>query len=368
MAMLCCFACRSQPTIFISASFVPSLLVGYRKVYSARREADVVMSSVTAGALSQDCVGDRAPPRRIDTPHVYRKALTSDQRGQRKAIHLVYAPIYDEISHDAEYHQKVQANIEEVMVEQKTKAAKGCVHEPAGSDEQEPTMEFGPFPPIDSQRNDHAKDDHVVERDRQKSICAALMELNCVKSCHDNSYGDSQRNHHRGEPGSKPSKEAMPAHFLYADQRGLGDEEAHPTRECGAVNPEQEGPRHGGMKEIVVDRTAEAPHHKHGEKQRHREIEISVHEPFDLGHRAASFFSDRCRPDMFRFDDGEWHIKILICGAESLLARLQFEVQPRDLRLVQPEARGSIFRFVTSKTTDVSGKDPIKWPPARSTV
>src|SRR6266487_584332 len=25
MAMLCCLACRSQPTIFISASFVPSL-------------------------------------------------------------------------------------------------------------------------------------------------------------------------------------------------------------------------------------------------------------------------------------------------------------------------------------------------------
>jgi hypothetical protein len=47
MAIVCCFACRSHPTIFISASFVPSLLVGYLKVYSARREADLVMSSVT---------------------------------------------------------------------------------------------------------------------------------------------------------------------------------------------------------------------------------------------------------------------------------------------------------------------------------
>ena len=46
MAMVCCLACRSQPTIFISASFVPSLLVGYRKVYSVRCEADVVMTSV----------------------------------------------------------------------------------------------------------------------------------------------------------------------------------------------------------------------------------------------------------------------------------------------------------------------------------
>jgi transposase len=44
----------SQPTIFISASFVPSLLVGYRKVYSARREADVVMSSVTLAFWPQE--------------------------------------------------------------------------------------------------------------------------------------------------------------------------------------------------------------------------------------------------------------------------------------------------------------------------
>ena len=64
-------------------------------------------------------MGDRAPPERIDTPHVDRKALTDDQRGQRIEIHLVYAPIYDKISHDAEYDQKVQAKIEEVMVEQK---------------------------------------------------------------------------------------------------------------------------------------------------------------------------------------------------------------------------------------------------------
>ena len=47
IAIVCCFACRSQPTIFISASFVPSLLVGYCKVYSGRRGADVVMSSPT---------------------------------------------------------------------------------------------------------------------------------------------------------------------------------------------------------------------------------------------------------------------------------------------------------------------------------
>src|SRR4029077_6290106 len=44
--MVCCFACRSHPRIFISASFVPSLFGWNRKVYSGRREADLVMSSV----------------------------------------------------------------------------------------------------------------------------------------------------------------------------------------------------------------------------------------------------------------------------------------------------------------------------------
>src|SRR5260370_42344547 len=46
IAIVCCLACRSQPTIFISASFVPSLWVRHHKVYSGPCEADVVMTSV----------------------------------------------------------------------------------------------------------------------------------------------------------------------------------------------------------------------------------------------------------------------------------------------------------------------------------
>src|SRR5579863_8768832 len=72
--------------------------------------------------LSQDCVGDRVPPRGIHTPHVDRKVLTSDQRGQRIEIHFVYAPIYDKVSHQAECDQKVHAEQKEAMVEQKIKA------------------------------------------------------------------------------------------------------------------------------------------------------------------------------------------------------------------------------------------------------
>jgi hypothetical protein len=47
MAIVCCLACRLQPTIFISTSFVPSLFGLTRKVYLEPREADVVMTSAT---------------------------------------------------------------------------------------------------------------------------------------------------------------------------------------------------------------------------------------------------------------------------------------------------------------------------------
>jgi len=40
---------------------IPSLLVGFRKVYSARREADLVMSSVTTDfPVNQDLPVDRS--------------------------------------------------------------------------------------------------------------------------------------------------------------------------------------------------------------------------------------------------------------------------------------------------------------------
>ena len=44
VAMLCCFACRSTPTIFISASFARAFLGWHRKVYSgvARRRTYVI--------------------------------------------------------------------------------------------------------------------------------------------------------------------------------------------------------------------------------------------------------------------------------------------------------------------------------------
>ena len=62
MATVCCFACRSHPGIFNSASFVPSLFGWYHKVYWGRSEAAFVMSSVTNEYLINPnrIVSDRA--------------------------------------------------------------------------------------------------------------------------------------------------------------------------------------------------------------------------------------------------------------------------------------------------------------------
>jgi hypothetical protein len=79
-------------------------------------------------------------------------------------------PIYPQVARNAENDQQVQARKEEIIVEQVGKAAKGRVQVPAGCDEDQPAMQLWFRAPIDGQRNAHAKGNHVVERDAQKSI------------------------------------------------------------------------------------------------------------------------------------------------------------------------------------------------------
>jgi hypothetical protein len=57
MAMVCCLACRSQPTIFISASFVPSLFGWIPQSLLGRCEADVVMTSATGDFTHNPALG-----------------------------------------------------------------------------------------------------------------------------------------------------------------------------------------------------------------------------------------------------------------------------------------------------------------------
>ncbi len=207
--------------------------------------------------LSQNRVGDPLPPGRILPPHVYREALAHDQQRQRIEIHLVDAPVYQEVARNPENHQQVQARIEKIVVEQVAKAADGRVHERAGCDEDQPAMQLWFRAPINGQCNGRTEGNHVEERDAQKGIRAALMELHRVKAGHDEGRGSAQQNCHGGEPGTKPAEEAMPTDFVHADQRGLKTEEDQPRGESRAMNPENEGPRHGGMEQIVVDRTLE---------------------------------------------------------------------------------------------------------------
>src|SRR6202023_619244 len=127
--------------------------------------------------------------------------------------------------------------------------------------------------------NAHAKRDHVVERDAQKSVRTGQMELNHVKASHDDGGSNAQRNHQRRQPGAKPSDGAMPTHFMYPDQRGLTNKEDRPRGESRGMNPENEGPRHGGMKQVVVEGTLETSDPYRRQQQRHRKIKIATQNP-----------------------------------------------------------------------------------------
>jgi hypothetical protein len=53
MAMVCCLACRSHAYNFHLGLLRPERFwLGYRKVYSGRREADVVITSIRRGTAS----------------------------------------------------------------------------------------------------------------------------------------------------------------------------------------------------------------------------------------------------------------------------------------------------------------------------
>ncbi len=196
------------------------------------------------------------------------------------------APIDEQVAHHAENDHQVQTEKKEIVVEQVVKAAKRRVQKRAGCDEHQPAMQLWLRAPINSKRHAHAKGDHVIERDTQESIHAALVELHRVKASHDDGGGDAQRNHHGGKPGAKPPNRTMPADFVDADQRRLKNEEDYPSCKSCAVNPEDEGTRHRGMKQVIVDRAPEAVNDNRRHQQRHRKIEVSLQKPVSAGERA----------------------------------------------------------------------------------
>jgi len=218
-------------------------------------------------------------------PHVEREGLSDDQQGQRIEIYLVHFAIYEQVAGHAEKNQQVNTRTEEIIVEQVVEAAEGCVHEPAGRDEDQPAVKLRPLAPIDRQRHERAESEHVEERDAEKRVRARLVEAERVKAGHDDGGGNAQRNHHRRETGAKPSEEAMPADFVDAHQRGLSNEDEDPRCKSRGMKPEDQRPRNGGMEEVVVDRPLEAGDHDGSQQQRHYKIKIPLQESVERGRR-----------------------------------------------------------------------------------
>jgi len=218
----------------------------------------------------------------------------------------VDTPIYQPVAGNAEKDHQVHAKIEELMVEHVIKAGKGRAHQPTGRDEDQPAVQFWLRAPIDGQRNAHRKGEHFIERDAQERVRVTQMELHVVEAGHDDGRGNAQRNHHGGEPDAKPSDEAMPTDLVHPDQRGLANEEDHPPGKNGRMNPENEGPRDGGMEQVVVDGAAEAGDHNRRQQQRHRKVEIPLQNPVTTGQgrRAQFFLRAHCWPDAFYLDSG----------------------------------------------------------------
>jgi len=92
-------------------------------------------------------VGDAEPPGWGAAPYLDDEVLGNHQQGQRNQIDLVDAPVHEKITHDAEKDDPVQTRVKEAAVEEGADAAKGCVEEHAGSNEDEAAMELGFLPP-----------------------------------------------------------------------------------------------------------------------------------------------------------------------------------------------------------------------------
>ena len=140
----------------------------------------------------------------------------------------------------------------------------------------------------------------------RKASASGTCSCNHVKARHDDGGNNSQRNHHGRQPGAKPSNGAMPTDFAYPHQRRLTNKEDHPRRKSRGMNPKNEGPRDGGMKQVLVDGPLEAGKHNRRQHQRHRKIKIATQNPVTTGKgRSAQFFPRTdCSPNAFYIDSG----------------------------------------------------------------
>ena len=84
IAMVCCLACRSQPTIFISASFVPSLFwLDTAKSTRSVVGPDVVMTSVTSESYEGSIPSSAMRHQKSTICHTFLVGLTSNMASNR---------------------------------------------------------------------------------------------------------------------------------------------------------------------------------------------------------------------------------------------------------------------------------------------
>ena len=70
----------------------------------------------------------------------------------------------------------------------------------------------------------------------------------------------------------------MPLYVSRPDQHGLKHVEDNPAGKRGRMEPQNNRPPDGGVKQAFIDRSAETPDHNYSEQQRHREIKILINE------------------------------------------------------------------------------------------
>src|SRR5580700_1170631 len=78
------------------------------------------------------------------------------------------------------------------------------------------------------------------------------------------------------------------------------------------MDPENKRPRHGGMKQVVIDRTLETGDHNRSQQQRHRKIEIPLHNPVSTtdGDRARFSLRASSSPDAFCVHSGHGRVTV----------------------------------------------------------
>ena len=119
------------------------------KVAIVRRYVD--SSWECMDTLAQEDGANAHPPGRGVEIGLHAEDLEDDEQGKGVEIHLVDPAVDDEIAHDAEKDQCVDAG-GRVGERYQGKAGPGCIRETAGGDQHKPPMELGPPAPVDGER------------------------------------------------------------------------------------------------------------------------------------------------------------------------------------------------------------------------